>query len=292
VVVPRTSDLGDGFTVRRALPAVGRRLVGPFVFFDEFGPITIARGRGLDVRPHPHIGLATVTYLFDGEILHRDGLGSVQPIRPGAVNWMTAGRGIVHSERTPPERRDGRSTLHGLQTWVALPAAAEECAPTFAHHPASAIPTLEDGGVTVVVVVGSLHGATSPVETASDTYYAEIRLAAGARYAHPAEHEERAAYVVDGSIEIDGDAIEAGRLVVFRPGVEVVVRAPSGPARIMVLGGAAMDGPRHVWWNFVSSRPERIEEAARAWRAGRFGGVPGETEFIPLPDAPPPVVYP
>jgi hypothetical protein len=285
LVVPRTHDLGDGFEVRRALPSAEQRMVGPFVFFDQMGPTVLGPGRGLDVRPHPHIGLATVTYLFDGQILHRDTLGTVQPIEPGAVNWMTAGRGIVHSERTAPERRASGGPLFGIQTWVALPKAHEETAPSFAHHGADALPTLEERGVRIRMIVGSLWGATSPVATFSETVYADVMLDRGGRIRIPAEHEERAAYVAAGAVTIDGDSFESGRMLVFRPGAEIVVGA-AAPARVMLFGGEPMDGPRRVWWNFVSSSPERIEQAKADWREGRLGSVPGETEFIPLPDDP------
>jgi redox-sensitive bicupin YhaK (pirin superfamily) len=295
VVVPRTSDLGDGFTVRRALPSIGRRMVGPFVFFDEMGPVVLAPGKGLDVRPHPHIGLATVTYLFSGEILHRDSLGHVQPIRPGEVNWMTAGRGIAHSERSPAEARAAGPELHGIQVWVALPAAAEEIEPSFVHHGREALPLVEGDGARMTLVLGALHGRRSPVATASETFYADVVLAPGARFVLPAEHEERAAYLVEGELAVDGEepAFEPGRLLIFRPREPIVLRAGRTSARVILLGGAALDGPRHVWWNFVSSRPERIEQAKADWRAGRLGVVPGETEFIPLPEEPPPPVrYP
>jgi redox-sensitive bicupin YhaK (pirin superfamily) len=290
VIVPRTRDLG-GFEVRRALPSARRRMVGPFVFLDQMGPATFRGGKGLDVRPHPHIGLATVTYLFDGAILHRDSLGTVQLIEPGAVNWMTAGRGIVHSERTPPEaRRDGGS-LSGIQTWVALPRAHEETEPSFAHTPAAALPTLDGGGVRIRVIAGTLHGARSPVRVFSETIYADAALAAGARLEIPAEQEERAAYVVEGAVEESGASFGAGQLLVLRPGAPVVLRAGSA-ARVLVLGGEPMDGPRHIWWNFVGSSAERIDRAADDWKAGRFAPVPGETERIPLPDQPRIARYP
>lgn len=292
VVVPRSSDLGGGFVVQRALPSAGRRMVGPFVFFDQMGPTVLAAGNGIDVRPHPHIGLATVTYLFSGEILHRDSLGSVQAIRPGAVNWMTAGSGIVHSERTPPELRSIEKPLFGIQVWVALPEAHEETAPTFIHHAKDVLPVIAGDGVDVRLVVGSLFGKRAPVQTFSEMFYADATLAAGAALVLSAEHEERAVYVVEGSVQIGHAVFEAGRLVVFKPGASVTLRAPSS-ARVMLLGGAAMESRRHVWWNFVSSSRERIEQAKEDWRAGRFAPVPGESEFIPLPgDNPPPVKYP
>jgi redox-sensitive bicupin YhaK (pirin superfamily) len=282
VVVPRTVDLGD-FSVRRALPSEQSRMVGPFVFFDHFGPAEFRSGRGLDVRPHPHIGLATVTYLFDGEIVHRDSLGTAEAIRPGEINWMTAGRGIVHSERSGAERRASGDRLHGLQLWVALPAAQEEMAPAFAHHGAGELPVINHDGAVVNVILGALYGASSPVVTTSATIFADITLKAGATVPLDAAYEERAVYVVDGEIDIAGDRFERARLLVFRPGDQVTVSAETD-AHIVIVGGAPMDGPRHVWWNFVSSRKDRIEAAKADWQAGHFGKVPGdELEFIPLP---------
>lgn len=292
VVVPRSSDLGGGFRVLRALPSSQRRMVGPFVFLDQMGPVNLAAGNGLDVRPHPHIGLATVTYLFDGEILHRDSLGTIQPIRPGELNWMTAGRGIVHSERTPPELRQAPISLSGIQAWVALPADQEETEPDFSHHGAAALPVIEDGGVSLRLIVGSLFGASSPVAAPSPTFYADASLAPRGRLALPADYGERAAYLVEGALEVEGQRFEAGQLLVFRAGAEAVLEA-AVPCRLMLLGGEPMDGPRHVWWNFVSSSRERIEAAKEEWRAGRFPPVPEETEFIPLPESSPaPVRYP
>jgi len=292
VVVPRSSDLGGGFVVQRALPSAGRRMVGPFVFFDQMGPTVLAAGNGIDVRPHPHIGLATVTYLFSGEILHRDSLGSVQAIRPGAVNWMTAGSGIVHSERTPSELRDIEKPLFGIQVWVALPEAHEETAPTFIHHAKDALPVIDGDGARVRLIVGSLFGEHAPVQTFSEMFYADAILEAGATLVLSAEHEERAVYVVEGRVQTGHATFDAGRLIVFKAGAPVTLRVPSR-ARLMLLGGAAMESQRHVWWNFVSSSRERIEQAKADWRAGKFTPVPGETEFIPLPgDNPPPVKYP
>jgi hypothetical protein len=296
VVIPRTTDLGDGFMVRRALPSAQRRMVGPFVFYDRMGPALLRPGSGLDVRPHPHIGLATVTYLFDGEILHRDSLGSVQPIRPGELNWMTAGRGIVHSERTPAPLRVGGSSVSGIQAWVALPRAHEEVEPGFAHHDRAALPRLADTGFEARLIAGALDGVRAPVAVYSEMFYADVALAAGGRFRMPSEHVERAAYVVDGTIEVGdvpGGTFEADRLVVFAPGAEIVVAASGGPARVMLFGGEPLDGPRHLWWNFVASSRERLEQAKADWQAGRFAAVPGETEFIPLPgEPPPPVTYP
>jgi redox-sensitive bicupin YhaK (pirin superfamily) len=284
VVAPRTVDLGDGFSVRRALPSARTRMVGPFIFFDHFGPAEFRAGNGLDVRPHPHIGLATVTYLFDGEIVHRDSLGTEVAIKPGEVNWMTAGRGIVHSERTGAVLRESGSPIHGLQMWVALPAAKEEVEAAFAHHDTGEFPLVRDNGKTVRVVVGSLYGASSPVPTLHETIFADAHLAAGSTLPLDATHEERAIYVIDGTIDIAGDRFEPGRLLVFKPGDEITIAAVTD-CHFVILGGAPMDGPRHIWWNFVSSRKERIEQAKSDWKAGRFGKVPGdEIEFIPLPD--------
>jgi redox-sensitive bicupin YhaK (pirin superfamily) len=283
IIVPRSRDLGDGFEVHRVLPAIERRMVGPFVFFDHFGPTILRAGTGLDVRPHPHIGLATVTYLFAGEILHRDSLGTVQPIRAGEVNWMTAGQGIAHSERTPPALRDHESEIFGIQTWVGLPRDKEEIAPGFAHHGAADLPVLEGEGATVRVIAGAAYGATSPVAVLTATFYADAQLAPGARLEMPSAYEERAAYIVSGSIDIAGTTFAAGRLLVFRSGDSVAVGSATG-ARLLLLGGEPMDGPRHVWWNFVSSSKDRIEQAKADWKAGRFAPVPGETETIPLPD--------
>jgi len=286
VVVPRTVDLGDGFSVQRALPSARSRMVGPFIFFDHFGPTEFRAGNGLDVRPHPHIGLSTVTYLFDGEIMHRDSLGTAVAIKPGEVNWMTAGRGIVHSERTGPELRSTGSPIHGLQMWVALPAAKEEVEPGFAHHATAEFPLVRDQGKTVRVVVGSLYGKKSPVPTLHETVFGDVRLKAGATLPLDADHEERALYVVDGTIDIAGDPFESKRLLVFKPGDRVTIKALTD-AHLVICGGAPMDGPRHIWWNFVSSRKERIEQAKAEWAAGHFGKVPGdEIEFIPLPEKP------
>jgi redox-sensitive bicupin YhaK (pirin superfamily) len=283
VIVPRTVDLGD-FAVRRALPSARTRMVGPFIFFDHFGPAEFRAGAGLDVRPHPHIGLSTVTYLFDGEIMHRDSLGTAVAIRPGEVNWMTAGRGIVHSERTGPEKRAAGGPIHGLQMWVGLPAAKEEMEPGFAHHETREFPVVTDTGKTVRVVVGSLYGARSPVPTVHETMFGDVHLKAGAAVPLEAGHEERAIYVLDGEIEITGDRFAGGQLLVFKPGDVVTVMAVRD-SHFVIIGGAPMDGPRHIWWNFVSSRKERIEQAKAEWKAGHFQKVPGdEIEFIPLPE--------
>jgi redox-sensitive bicupin YhaK (pirin superfamily) len=258
--------------------------VGPFVFFDQMGPTVLPAGTGLDVRPHPHIGLATVTYLFDGEILHRDSLGTVQLIRPGAVNWMTAGRGIAHSERTPSELRTGGRRLFGIQTWVGLPKDNEEAEPAFAHHPESSLPLLDSDGKRVRVIAGAFSGARSPLALFSETLYADVALTPSARLEIPAEYEDRAIYIAKGRIEIGGDSFEEGRMLVFRSGEPVTVTAGRS-ARVLLLGGVPLDGLRHLWWNFVSSSTERIEQAKADWREGRFPQVPGETEFIPLPES-------
>jgi redox-sensitive bicupin YhaK (pirin superfamily) len=282
VVIPRVRDLG-GFEVRRVLPSGERRMVGPFIFFDQMGPITFKAGTGMDVRPHPHIGLATITYLFEGEIQHRDSLGNVQAIKPGEVNWMTAGRGIVHSERTPEDLRMAPSPVFGIQAWVALPRAKEEVEPSFVHHGAASLPLVESKGTRVRLMVGSLMGARSPVATHSDMVYADATLAAGARLAFPAEHEERAIYVVKGVVDLASRSFGASQLLLLKRGVEAVVMAPQG-ARLLLLGGAPLDGTRHIWWNFVSSSQQRIEQAKADWKAGKFPPVPHETEFIPLPE--------
>ncbi len=281
VIVPRVSDIG-GFQVRRALPSIRRRLVGPFVFWDEMGPAEFLIGKGLDVRPHPHIGLATVTYLFDGEIMHRDSLGTEVAIRPGAVNLMSAGRGIVHSERTGQAVRATGGRLAGIQSWVALPAHAEEGDPAFFHHGAETLPVIEGEGKHVRLIAGGMLGAVSPVAMPGPTIFADATLDEGASLPFDAGHEERAIYTLSGTIDIAGDRFGPHQLLVFKPGDAITVTAVAR-ARFMLLGGAAMDGPRHLWWNFVSSRKERIDQAKADWAQGRFDAVPGETEFIPLP---------
>jgi redox-sensitive bicupin YhaK (pirin superfamily) len=283
VIRPRLRDLG-AFSVRRSLPAAERRLVGPFAFFDHMGPAVLEPGHPMTVRPHPHIGLATVTYLFEGEILHRDSLGSVQVIRPGEVNWMVAGRGIVHSERGTEAQREKGGPIHGIQLWLALPTALEETDPKFVHHPAEALPSLSLPGVYLKVVLGNAFGMTSPVEVLSPMHYVEACLERNAELVVPDEHEERAAYVVEGSITVDDETIEAGAMVVFRPRVKATIQSVE-PARVMLLGGERLDGERHIFWNFVSSSKERIDQAKGDWREGRFAKVPGdEVEFIPLPE--------
>jgi redox-sensitive bicupin YhaK (pirin superfamily) len=283
VIVPRTRDLGDGFAVRRALPHGRRQMVGPFIFFDHFGPVQFVSGKGMDVRPHPHIGLATVTYLFDGSIMHRDSEGNIQEIQPGAMNLMTAGRGIAHSERTPDAQRASGQMMLGLQSWIALPNDKEEIAPSFQHYGAASLPTVQDKGFRARVIAGRSFGATSPVEMVSPWFYVEVALETGMSVPLDADHEERAIYLVDGEIEIAGDRYEAPQLLVFRPGDRITVRATQ-PARMMFLGGDALEGPRHIWWNFVSSSKERIEQAKQDWKTGRFAPVPNEHEFIPLPN--------
>ena len=282
VVVPRVRDLG-GFSVRRALPQVKRQMVGPFIFFDQMGPAQFIPGQGMDVRPHPHIGLATVTYLFDGRITHRDSEGNALDITPGAMNLMTAGRGIAHSERTPPDARAAGNALAGIQSWVALPAALEESEPGFQHFPAASLPVVTDGGVWARVIAGSTFGQTSPVQTLSEWLYAEVLLQAGASAPLDPDQEERAIYVVEGQVRIAGETFDGPALLVFRPGDRITVTAMT-KARVMFLGGAALEGPRHIWWNFVSSRLDRIEAAKADWKAGRFPPIAGETEFIPLPE--------
>ncbi|HUK07564.1 MAG TPA: pirin family protein [Stellaceae bacterium] len=281
VLVPRARDIG-GFEVRRSLPAGERRAVGPFVFFDQMGPASFKPGAGIDVRPHPHIGLATVTYMFEGEIEHRDSLGNVRVIRPGEVNWMTAGRGIVHSERTPQALRVAPSRAFGIQTWVALPKSHEEMEPSFVHIGAAQLPMLERDGMQIRLLVGSLFGKRSPVTTPCDMLYADAKLRPGARLSFPAEQPERALYIVDGVVEIGGRSFGVSQMLVLQRGVPATIAAPEG-ARFMLLGGASLDAPRHLWWNFVSSSQARIEQAKQDWKEGRFPTIHGETEFIPLP---------
>ncbi|TXH36230.1 MAG: pirin family protein [Rhodospirillaceae bacterium] len=281
-ILPRSRDIG-GFEVSRVLPAIGKRMVGPFIFLDQMGPTALSPQHGLDVRPHPHIGLSTVTYLFEGTILHRDSVGSVQAIEPGAVNWMTAGSGIAHSERTPPELRQQPSRIFGMQSWVALPKDQEEVAPSFIHHGAETLPYFEMDGSQVRVIAGSAFGSTSPVVTASPLFYAEIRMPAGSSLAVPPEYQERAAYLIDGQIDLDGKTFDAARLLVLKHGPALRLTAMT-PVHLLLLGGEPMDGPRYIWWNFVSSSQDRIEAAKADWKARRFDRVIGETEFIPLPE--------
>lgn len=283
MVIPNAKDIG-GFQVHRALPTARRRLVGPFIFFDRMGPAILRAGQALDVRPHPHIGLSTVTYLFDGRIRHRDSLGTEMVIQPGDVNLMTAGRGIVHSERTPQELRGAPMSVSGLQTWLALPDDKEEVDPIFENTAAMRLPKIDAEGVSGRVVIGAFSGLRSPVATASDTLYADLSLAPGASVKIPADAEERAIYTLEGEVSISGDRFPAERLLVFRPGDEIVVSSEGG-AHFMLFGGASLGSKRYIWWNFVSSSKERIEQAKEEWKTGRFDIVPGdEEEFIPLPD--------
>jgi redox-sensitive bicupin YhaK (pirin superfamily) len=283
-------DLGDGFVVNRILPQAGRRTIGPFVFLDYFGPADFAPGKGIDVRPHPHIGLATVTYLFEGSQIHRDSLGNVQSIEPGDVNWMTAGRGIVHSERTGPDVRARGHGMHGIQSWVGLPKADEGTAPSFQNVRADSLPAFTRDGVELRLVVGRAFGLTSPIKVFSDIFYADARITSGATLALRDDYPERAALVVEGTMKINGTPQERGAMVLLEAGEKAVLSA-DGPARAMLLGGAPLDGPRHVWWNFVASSRERIEQAKADWEAMRFGTIPSDDkEFIPLPpDHPSPV---
>ena len=281
VVAGHDKDLGGGFTVSRLLPAARRRSVGPFVFFDHFGPVTEHPGDNHDVRPHPHIGLATVTYLFEGAMMHRDSLGSVQRIEPGAINWMSAGRGIVHSERKPDDLRQRDFVNHGLQLWVGLPESAEEGEPSFVHTPGAAIPQRQVGDAQVRVLVGEAFGERSPVVPASPTLYLDVELPAGGVFALPPLAAEMAVYPVRGDLRMDGEAMLAHQMLVLEPAATARIEA-SGPARFVVVGGDPI-GPRYMYWNFVSSSKERILQASDDWAQGRFGRVPGETEFIPLP---------
>jgi len=283
VLEARSRDVA-GLAVRRTLPASARRLVGPFAFFDHMGPATLPPGQGIDVPSHPHIGLATLTYLFEGELVHRDSLGSAEAIRPGDVNWMLAGRGIAHSERSSPEARQLGGSLHGIQCWVALPSVDEEAEPRFEHHPAAALPSVEIGGARLRVLAGAAFGVASPVAVRSPTFYADAELPPGAVLPLPEEHAARAAYVVRGTLACDGRAFGPGAMLVFRAGAAAAVTA-SADARLMLLGGAPLDGERHIWWNFVSSSREKIERAKLAWKSGAFPKIPGDDrEFVPLPE--------
>lgn len=284
LVKPHVRDIG-GLSVKRLLPSHPHKMVGPFVFFDHMGPAAFEAGAGLDVRPHPHIGLATVTYLFEGSILHRDSLGSVQAIRPGDVNWMTAGRGIVHSERTPEEIRASGGMLHGIQTWVALPKGHETTAPVFEHHPAATLPTLTSPGISMRVIAGTAFGETSPATTFSDMFYVAVEMAAGSRLQLPAEYPQRAVYPVEGEILLGGAMLAAQHMAVLPEAQELTIEAKTS-ARVMLLGGKPLDGDRFIWWNFVASNKEAIRQAKEKWRAQEFGKIPGETEWIPLPDEP------
>ena len=283
IIAPRVHDLGGGFNVRRAVPSLQARSVGPFVFVDHMGPAVFEPERGIDVRPHPHIGLATVTFLWSGAIHHRDTLGSEQVIAPGDVNWMTAGRGIAHSERTPADVRTGRHDVHGMQTWVALPKSYEEVAPEFHHHASSTLPVVERAGARVRVIAGRAYGEESPVKVFSGTFNVAVDLQPDAELEIDAGHVERALYVLEGDAQVDGADIPEKHLVVFDRGSRPVLRAKT-PVKGLLMGGEPLDAPRHMWWNFVSSSQERIDQAKQDWLDGRFGQVPGETEFIPLPE--------
>lgn len=283
IITPRVHDLGGGFNVRRAVPSLQARSVGPFVFVDHMGPAVFEPGNGIDVRPHPHIGLATVTFLWSGAINHKDTLGSEQVIRPGDVNWMTAGRGIAHSERSPADVRQGKHPLHGMQTWLALPKTDEETAPEFHHHASATLPQQQRGGVLLRVIAGRGYGEESPVRVFADTFNVAVDLQADAELAIDDSHAERALYVLEGDAQIDGADIPEKHLVVFDRGTRPVLRAKTAVKGLLV-GGEPLDAPRHMWWNFVSSSKERIEQAKQDWLEGRFGQIPGETEFIPLPE--------
>jgi redox-sensitive bicupin YhaK (pirin superfamily) len=282
MIIASAKDIG-GFEVRRALPSARRRMVGPFIFFDQMGPAILRPGQMLDVRPHPHIGLATVTYLFDGKIRHRDSLGTEMVIAPGDVNLMTAGRGIVHSERTPEEMRGSPMSVSGLQTWIALPEAVEDMAPAFSNTGVSLLPTENAGGVSLRVIMGEFAGMKAPTPAYSDTVYVDASLEAGARLQLPGSIEERAIYVLSGEVDVSGDVFDAHKLLVFKPGDEIVITAKTA-AHFVILGGASIGSKRYIWWNFVSSSQEKIEQAKEEWRTGRFDIVPGdEQDFIPLP---------
>jgi redox-sensitive bicupin YhaK (pirin superfamily) len=276
-------DLGDGFTVRRLLPVLNTRHVGPFVFFDHIGPMQFEPGKAMDVRPHPHIGLATVTWLFDGAIRHRDSLGSLADIRPGEVKWMTSGRGITHSERTPPDERAHGQKLHGIQVWVALPQADAEVEPAFHHHERDALPRISQPGVEAILIAGTAYGERSPVKVFAPMFFLEVTLTAGAELMLPGEHAERGTYVVEGVVNWGGLELNATQMAV-QSGESAPVLQAKEASRLMLLGGAPLDGERHLWWNFVASTRERIEQAKQDWVEGRFATVSGDAEeFIPLP---------
>ncbi|MET0429693.1 MAG: pirin family protein [Microvirga sp.] len=289
LIVPRARDLG-GFEVRRALPAPKRQMVGPFIFFDQAGPAEFLTGQGVDVRPHPHIGLGTVTYLYRGDFHHRDSTGADQTIRPGELNWMVAGRGVSHSERTSAAARSGPNSLFGVQTWLALPERHEDMAPMFEHHGKEALPAIDDSGVSVRLILGHAYGEKAPATMFSDTFYADVALEAGRRLPMPDDHEDRGLYIVEGSISIAGQEYAASQMMVFRPGDRITVAAGDRGARIMILGGATLSGPRYIWWNFVASSRERIDVAKAEWRAENWGKglfdlpVDDRDEHIPLPD--------
>ena len=289
LIIPRSRDLG-GFEVRRALPAPKRQMVGPFIFFDQAGPAEFLTGQGVDVRPHPHIGLGTVTYLFRGDFHHRDSTGADQIIKPGELNWMVAGRGVSHSERTSATARSGPNSLFGIQTWLALPEAQEDIAPAFAHHGQGTLPVTEEDGVSVRLILGTAYGAVAPATMFSETFYADVKLDAGRMLPMPDDHEDRGIYIVEGSISVAGQDFDAGQMMVFRPGDRITVVAGEQGARLMILGGATFSGPRYIWWNFVASSRERLEEAKADWRAENWGKgrfdlpIDDRDEFIPLPE--------
>lgn len=288
LIVPRARDLGS-FSVRRALPAPKRQMVGPFIFFDQAGPAEFLTGQGVDVRPHPHIGLATVTYLYRGEFQHRDSLGNNQLILPGALNWMVAGSGVTHSERTSEETRKAPHSLFGIQTWVALPESDEQVAPSFEHHGESALPVIEDGGLSMKLILGSAYGEKAPAGVFSEMFYGDAVLRPGALLPMPDDHEDRGLYIVEGSVSVAGRQFDAAQMMVFRPGDRMTIAAGAQGARVVILGGETLNGPRYVWWNFVSSSKERIEEAREQWRHEQWGegqfDLPADdrSEFIPLP---------
>ncbi|MFV0293356.1 MAG: pirin family protein [Paracoccus sp. (in: a-proteobacteria)] len=288
VIVPRSRDLGD-FEVRRALPAPQRQMVGPFIFFDQAGPAEFLTGQGIDVRPHPHIGLGTVTYLYRGDFHHRDSIGSNQVILPGALNWMVAGKGVTHSERTSAQGRTGPHSLYGIQTWIALPEDREDMDPIFEHHGKENLPEFDAEGIHARLILGSAYGASAPATLYSETFYLDVTLTPGARFPLPDNHEDRGLYITEGSVTIAGDTFDAGRMMVFRPGDRITVAAGPQGARLMALGGATLSGPRYVWWNFVASSREKITHAREEWRAANWGqgqfDLPSgdQDEFIPLP---------
>lgn len=288
LIIPRARDLG-GFEVRRALPAPQRQMVGPFIFFDQMGPAEFLTDQGIDVRPHPHIGLGTVTYLYRGSFQHQDSTGADQIITPGALNWMVAGRGVTHSERSPEAVRAGPSSLLGIQTWIALPETHEDIAPSFEHHAAGALPEIHDQGITARLILGRAYGETAPATMHSDTFYLDVTLAPRARFPLPVDHEDRGLYITEGSVSIAGQEFQAGQMMVFRPGDAITVAAGDRGARLMALGGATLNGPRHIWWNFVASSRDRIEAAKQEWREARWGqgrfDLPSgdRDEHIPLP---------
>ena len=289
LIVPRARDLG-GFEVRRALPAPKRQMVGPFIFFDQAGPAELLTGQGVDVRPHPHIGIGTVTYLYRGDFHHRDSTGIDQIIRPGALNWMVAGRGVTHSERTSAAARRGPNSLFGIQTWLALPESHEDVPPSFEHHGKEALPMIEDRGVSVRLILGNAYGKVAPARMLSETFYADVTLEAGCLLPMPDDHEDRGLYIVEGSISVAGQEYEASQMMVFRPGDRITVAAGAQGARLMILGGATFSGPRYIWWNFVASSKDRIEEAKAEWRAADWGRgrfdlpINDRDEHIPLPE--------